>query len=322
MFKSKLLWANRFVQIGAVIFTFTFLSSCLPDRPKRINPEDFFQSLENRGLSVSQLSPNQFGKIQSAVPGYSCLGVYQTGDDIWALFDLPAGRAGGTSLFSASNLNLTIFSEKEIPKKLADCLIGITPKIGYEQMGIFAYPLGACLLVAVFITLERLFSLRRGITFPRKVEKALLRGEFPSKKWKRGSAAERIVHVAVHEKASEDTIRSYARLEMSAMERGMFLLEVIVAGAPLIGLLGTVTGLVEVFSNMPAGGIVDKTLFSEGISLALLTTMAGLAIALPTLLFNSYLQRVLDKRAASLDWLTSRLIDAVDRKGLPPEVIR
>ena len=96
----------------------------------------------------------------------------------------------------------------------------------------------------------------------------------------RGSAAERIVHVAVHEKASEDTIRAYARLEMSAMERGMFLLEVIVAVAPLIGLLGTVIGLVEVFSNMPAG-MVDKTLFSEGISLALLTTMAGLAITLP-----------------------------------------
>ena len=322
MFKSILLRTNRFAHIGAIIFTFTFLSSCLPDPPNRINPEDFFQSLENQGVSVSQLSPNQFGKIQNAVPGYSCLGVYQTGDDIWALFDLPAGRTGDTNLFSASNLNLTIFSEKEIPPKVADCLVGITPKIGYEQLGIFAYPLGACLLVAVFITLEKLFSLRRGVTFPRKVEKALLRGEFPDKKWKRGSAAERIVHVAVHEKASEDTIRAYARLEMSAMERGMFLLEVIVAGAPLIGLLGTVTGLVEVFSNMPAGGMVDKTLFSEGISLALLTTMAGLAIALPALLFNSYLQRALDKRAASLDWLTSRLIDAVDRKGIPPEVIR
>ena len=322
MFKSKLLWANRFAQIGVVIFTFTFLSSCLPDRPNRINPEDFFQSLKNQGVSVSQVSPVQFRKLQNVVPGFSPLGVYQTEGDIWALFDLPVGKVEDTDLFSVSNLNLTIFSEKKTPKKVIDSLVGLTPKIGYEELGIFAYPLGTCLLISVFITLERIFSLRRGVTFPRKVEKALLRGEFPDKKWKRGSAAERIVHVAVHEKASEDTIRAYARLEISAMERGMFLLEVIVAGAPLIGLLGTVTGLVEVFSNMPAGGMVDKTLFSEGISLALLTTMAGLAIALPTLLFNSYLQRVLDKRATSLDWLTSRLIDAVDRKGLPPEVIR
>ena len=322
MFKAKVLWANRFAQIGTAIFTFTVLTGCLPDRPKRINPEDFFQALEDQGVTVSPASPDKFNNFQNIVVGYAPLGIYQTVEDVWALYDLPAGQTEKTDLFTVSNLNLTIFSENEIPIKVSDALISLSPRISYEQLGIFAYPLGACLLIAVFITLERLFSLRRGVTFPRKVEKALLRGEFPSKKWKRGSAAERIVHVAVHEKASEDTIRAYARLEMSAMERGMFLLEVIVAGAPLIGLLGTVTGLVEVFSNMPAGGTVDKTLFSEGISLALLTTMAGLAIALPTLLFNSYLQRVLDKRAASLDWLTSRLIDAVDHKGAPPEIIR
>ena len=85
--------------------------------------------------------------------------------------------------------------------------------------------------------------IRRGLTFPRKVEKALLSGEFPNKKWEQGSAAERIVHVAIHEKASEETLQAYAKLEVSAMERGMFLLEVVVAGAPLLGLLGTVTGL-------------------------------------------------------------------------------
>jgi biopolymer transport protein ExbB/TolQ len=73
---------------------------------------------------------------------------------------------------------------------------------------------------------------------------------------------------------------------------------------------------------MPAGGNIDQSLFSQGISLALLTTMAGLAIALPTILFNSYLQRVLDKRAASLDWLTARLIEATERKKLPADIIR
>jgi biopolymer transport protein ExbB len=102
----------------------------------------------------------------------------------------------------------------------------------------------------------------------------------------------------------------------------MFLLDVIIAGAPLIGLLGTVTGLVQVFSQMPTGGNVDHSLFSQGISLALLTTMVGLAITLPTIFFNSYLQRVLDKRAASLDWLTARLIDATERKKPPADVIR
>ena len=170
--------------------------------------------------------------------------------------------------------------------------------------------------------LERLFSLRRGITFPRKVERALLVGEFPDKKWKKASAAERIVHVAIHENASEETLQAYAKLEIAAMERGMFLLEIVVTGAPLIGLLGTVTGLVEVFSQMPTGELLINLSSTQGISLALLTTMAGLTIALPTIFFNAYLHRVIDKRAVALGWLTARLIEASDRKGTPPEIIR
>jgi len=313
---------HRLFSIFFKIFFIFLLSGCLPEQPDRIEPATFFEKLGEAGIFPKPLIPENFPNLGNAITGFSPLGVYAHKNAQWALFDLPSNYSVKTTLKHSSNLNLHIFSKTEVPDELTNSLKSLSPQIGYEQLGIFAYPLGICLVLSIFITLERIFSLRRGVTFPRKVEKALLQGEFPDKKWKRGSAAERIVHVAVHEKASEDTIRAYARLEMSAMERGMFLLEVIVAGAPLIGLLGTVTGLVEVFSNMPAGGTVDKTLFSEGISLALLTTMAGLAIALPTLLFNSYLQRVLDKRAASLDWLTSRLIDAVDRKGMPPEVIR
>ena len=67
------------------------------------------------------------------------------------------------------------------------------------------------------------------------------------------SAAERIVWVATKEKPSVHSLRSYARLEVASMERGLFLLEVVVSAAPLLGLLGTVTGLVQVFSQIPAG---------------------------------------------------------------------
>ena len=94
------------------------------------------------------------------------------------------------------------------------------------------------------------------------------------------------------------------------------MLEVVVAGAPLVGLLGTVTGLVQVFSAMPAsGGTAGSGIFSEGIALALLTTIMGLAIAIPALIGHAYLMRVIEKRTASLDWLTARLIDAVKPKS-------
>ena len=313
---------NRILAIILFAVSFLFFSGCLPENPKIIEPKEFFKELNKAGISAQPQNPSNFPNLENSADGYSPLGIYSYNGTNWALFDLPLNYEIDSKFKHTANQNLHIFAEQTIPEDLSKTLKKISPKLGYEQLGIFAYPLGLCLAISIFITLERLFSLRRGITFPRKVEKALLRGEFPGKKWKQGSAAERIVHVAINEKASEDTLRAYAKLEVSAMERGMFLLEFVVAGAPLIGLLGTVTGLIEVFSQMPAGETVDKSLFSQGISLALLTTMVGLAIALPTLLSNSYLQRVLDKRASALEWLTARLLEATERKGPPPEVNR
>ena len=210
------------------------------------------------------------------------------------------------------NENLALIVRKGIEAEFIASFQELKEPLSYKQAGIFIYPLTACLLLAVFIFTERIYSLRPGLTFPRKVEKALRSGEFPNKKWKRYSAAERIVHVAIHEKPSHEALLAYSRLEVAALEKGLFLLEVVVAAAPLIGLLGTATGLVQVFSTMPASGLSDGTeIFSEGIALALLTTIIGLGIAIPALIGHAYLIRVVEKRAASLDWLTARLIDAV-----------
>jgi biopolymer transport protein ExbB/TolQ len=68
---------------------------------------------------------------------------------------------------------------------------------------------------------------------------------------------------------------------------------------------------VQVFSSMPTSGLSGWTeVFSEGIALALLTTIIGLAIAIPALIGHAYLIRIVEKRSASIDWLTARLIDA------------
>ena len=321
MFREWVGETNRFLA-GFIATGTLFLSGCLPEKSEIIEPKAFFEELNKAGIHPQSLDSENSPELTEAIKGRSPLGVYVIEQIELALFDLPLDHNVSFELNYISNKNLYLLSVEPIPSEVVKALNSLSPSLGYEQLGIYAYPLGACLMISIFITLERLLSLRRGPTFPRKVEKALLSGEFPEEKWKQGSAAERIVHVAIHEKASEDTLRAYAKLEVSAMERGMFLLEVVVAGAPLIGLLGTVTGLVEVFSQMPTGGTVDKSLFTQGISLALLTTMAGLAIALPTLLFNSYLQRIIDKRASALEWLTERIIEATDRKGRPPEIIR
>ena len=215
------------------------------------------------------------------------------------------------SLVLIQNHNLILSGKGLNADPYVEVFESLRPSLTILQLGFFIYPLGICLLVAIFVTCERFYSLRGGLTFPRKVAKALQSGEFPNPKWKKRSAAERIVWVATKEDPSIESLRSYARLEINSMERGIFLLELVVSAAPLLGLLGTVTGLVQVFSQIPEGGGVGNTaIFSEGIGLALLTTIAGLAIAIPTLISHSYLLRLIDKRAASIDWLTERLVDA------------
>ncbi|MEK9773202.1 MAG: hypothetical protein VW576_06510, partial [Opitutae bacterium] len=201
MCKSLTIRTNHKLLILFLTSLSFLLCGCLPESPDRIEPNAFFEELSNQNIFPKPLNPVNFPELKNFATGYPLLGVYQSNQIEWALFDLPLSYDFETTLSHVSNQNLHIVAEKQIPLSLSEPLKILSPQIGYKQLGIFAYPLGICLVFSIFITLERLFSLRRGITFPRKVEKALLVGEFPNKKWKRGSAAERIVHVSVHERA-------------------------------------------------------------------------------------------------------------------------
>ena len=89
--------------------------------------------------------------------------------------------------------------------------------------------------------------------------------------------------------------------------------EIIIGAAPLLGLLGTVTGLVTVFGNIsPETGLPDQASFTQGIALALTTTVLGMAVAIPCLVGNGYLQRKVETYAVQLDSLLERL-DAQNR---------
>ena len=280
-------------------------------------PSDFIAEIKEANLPCVLLNDDSQPKLINAIPNHKPFGIYQGADFTFALFDLPISRISsfddqnGTLDFF-TNQNLVVAGIGQNTRPYTNILDGLKQPLSLSQLGVFMYPLCICLFIAIFVSVERLYSLRSGLIFPRKVAKALNSGEFPNRKWKKRSAAERIVWVATKEKPSVDSLRSYARLEVASMERGLFLLEVVVSAAPLLGLLGTVTGLVQVFSQIPAGGGTgDPSIFSEGIAMALLTTIAGLAIAIPTLIFHSYLVRLIEKRASSLDWLTERIVDAV-----------
>ena len=94
------------------------------------------------------------------------------------------------------------------------------------------------------------------------------------------------------------------------MERGLFVLDSIVGVAPLIGLLGTVWGLIKVFNGIDAAtGLPDTAFFVEGIALALTTTMLGLIIAIVALIGVNTLRRRVEKWSSSLDFAAQGLAD-------------
>jgi biopolymer transport protein ExbB len=302
------------VTLGTIFFSF----GCFPDDKRSLVPNNFLTSLKEEGFLPIAVPVENHPVLKRVFLEKTPVGVFEFDKSMFAIFTEESTEGlvaddQNETLGIFNNENLTLVTNQKCNPKVIELFESMRPSLSYKQAGPFVYPLGICLLLAAFVITERTYALRRGLTFPRKVEKALMNGEFPDKRWKKRSAAERIVFVAIHEKPSPASLIAYARLEVAALEKGFFLLEVVVAGAPLIGLLGTVTGLVRVFSALPAEGGVGggAEVFSEGIALALLTTIMGLAIAIPALIGHSYLVRVVEKRAASLDWLSARLVDAI-----------
>lgn len=172
--------------------------------------------------------------------------------------------------------------------------------------GIFVYPLTLCSLVGAFIICERLYSLRRSAILPEQLVEGLASGD----KMNDGgaSAMGRIVKYWHRHEGDTGAVKAYAKLEVNRMERGLVFLDIIVGAAPLLGLLGTVTGLVTVFSNISMDtGLPDPSAFSTGIALAMTTTVLGLSVAIPCLIANSYFQRRVETYAVQIESLLEQL---------------
>ncbi|HVU35532.1 MAG TPA: MotA/TolQ/ExbB proton channel family protein [Opitutaceae bacterium] len=177
----------------------------------------------------------------------------------------------------------------------------------FEGAGLLIYPLGICSAAAVFIICERCYALRRTAVMPQDLVDAVVNGR-PLIGGKH-TVLSRIVDFAEQHKNDEGAVKAFARLEVNRMERGVPYLDVIYAAAPLLGLTGTVTGLLQVFSQIaPDTGLPDPVAFTKGVALALSATVIGLTIAIPSLVGSGYLQRKIENYAAQLDVLLERIL--------------
>ena len=108
-----------------------------------------------------------------------------------------------------------------------------------------------------------------------------------------------------------DSIEQTAAQVVHDMERYLNALGTIAAITPLLGLLGTVVGMIRVFSEIMLQGTGNANALAGGISEALITTAAGLTVAIPTYMFHRYFSRKLDSLVLSLEHESIKLVDAI-----------
>jgi len=192
----------------------------------------------------------------------------------------------------------------------------------FSRGGLFMWPLLACSIVSVTIMILRGLALRRKIVMPAAIEAEIERmapGESPERLsrlvYHDPSSLARITRVALQHvrgprSENVEVVQTRARHEMVRLERGLIVLEVIVGIAPLLGLIGAVSGLVHVFSHLglSAGGS-DTRLIALGIAEALNATVFGLSIAVPTLVGFTYFSRKVEVMSVEMETLVVELIN-------------
>ncbi|MDR1817225.1 MAG: MotA/TolQ/ExbB proton channel family protein [Puniceicoccales bacterium] len=176
-----------------------------------------------------------------------------------------------------------------------------------EGAGLFIYPLGACSLLAVFLFIERLVALRDARVLPAALLRFLNKNgvSAPLPPAVAGSSGGKVVGFFQRENPDAEALKAYTQIELTRLERGLFLLDIIVGVAPLIGLLGTVYGLFVLF---PESGMPNAATLTHGVGMALTTTILGLLIAIPALFASGWFGRRLEIVSARMNLLVERLI--------------
>lgn len=172
---------------------------------------------------------------------------------------------------------------------------------------IIFYVMYAALAIALVIIIERALYFAYTQRQARRLEQALTldvhrTADLPDEFTQRNSLPLAVIspvleqkHRAGDREAIGDLIDAQYLLSKPLMARGLWLLETIVTAAPLLGLLGTVMGIIETFKALAASGVSEPSLVSAGMGTALYATGLGIAIALLCLVGNNYLQSRMER---------------------------
>jgi len=167
-------------------------------------------------------------------------------------------------------------------------------------------PLSLCSLVSIAVIIEKGWVLREKKVLPEKLLRRLREHPENPQIEADGSPLGAVIET-VRRTRPWGRQRGYEALQLtlkqvgSALERGLSLLEITAVVSPLLGLLGTVLGMVEVFKVIARLGVGQAQAMSSGISQALITTIAGLIVAIPALVAHGIYTRKVDNLLLELE---------------------
>jgi biopolymer transport protein ExbB len=193
----------------------------------------------------------------------------------------------------------------------------------FRDGGWMMWPLLACAILGLIIIVWKLFDLSTkaartskflrevdGLIAERKLQQALALARDSNAPAARilaaglerqGEGAERVMKA----------IENVGLIELASLERGLVWLATVSNVAPLLGFLGTVIGMIQAFQAIELAGEVEATVVASGIKVALITTAAGLTIAIPINIAHNYFVTRVDRLVIDMEESAQKMIDAV-----------
>ena len=200
-------------------------------------------------------------------------------------------------------------------------------QFSWDQMGFMRWPLGLCLVLGILLIIwkfadlmvksartKRILSKVNALLAEQRVEEAMevCRGS--------NSPAANILFAGLERRQEGPervmkAVENQGLLELTKLESGLVWLATLTNVAPLLGFLGTVVGMIIAFEAIELAGEVDPTTVAGGIKVALLTTAAGLAIAIPVSIAHNYFVSRIDSLVIDMEESAQKMIDTIHAMG-------
>lgn len=188
--------------------------------------------------------------------------------------------------------------------------------------GLLIWPIFLCSVIAITIVLERLYHFHRAkVNMPNlltRVKRLLLEGKLDEGERLCGDSPGPLAHILAvgihtHKRTHQEKEKIIARAgsrELRRLEKNLRGLGIIAHISPLLGLLGTVTGMIRAFMKIQElGGKVDASILAGGIWEALITTAAGLSVAIPAIIFYHYFEGRVDNFSSQMKDAAEELME-------------